>query len=397
MTERIRVGVIGTSWWADLHHLPQFTADTRVQVVAICGRNRERAQAMATKYEIPHVFTDYREMIAQGNLQAIVILTPDDEHFPMTMAALDAGLHVLCEKPLARSAAQARQMYERAETLGVRHMAYFTWRWLPHYRYIHDLVAQGELGRLYHAHFHFMAGNGRNPVYSWRFDPKRATGVLGDYGSHMIDLVGYLVGDIGRVHAQLSINGPRNGPDGRPLYGAWDTATILAELRYGGQAAIEISAVARIHDPAMEQAVILHGEAGSLTASFGLFTAAPKMQLAKGDGSFQDLAIPAHYLQGLDAAQPVGPQMGAIFSQPANGSRSFVDAILTGQTVAPSFYEGWQVQRVIDAAIASHERGGWVDVAAIPTGKTVAPSLYEGWQVQRVMDAAIVSHERGAG
>lgn len=282
MTTPIRIGVIGTSWWADLNHLPLLTSDERVIVVAICGRNQERTQAMATKYNIPQVFTDYRIMFAEGVLDAVVILTPDDEHYAMTMAALDAGLHVLCEKPLARNADQAKQMVERAEAQGVRHMTYFTYRWLPHYRYLRDLLAQGAIGRLYHAHFSFMAGNGRNPAYAWRFDPQRASGVLGDYGSHMVDLARYLVGDIGRVHARLTTNAPRNGPDGRPLNGACDAATLLLEFRDGGQVTIELSAVARTHDPALEHAVVLHGDAGSLTTSFGLFTAAPTVHLIGG-------------------------------------------------------------------------------------------------------------------
>jgi predicted dehydrogenase len=342
--------------------LPFLTTDERVQVTAICGRNRERAQTMATKYNIPHIFTDYRAMFAEGDLQAVAILTPDDEHFAMTMAAIDAGFHVLCEKPLARNAAHAKQLHERAAAQGVRHMSYFTWRWLPHYRYLRDLLAHGAIGRLYHAHFNFMAGNGRNPAYAWRFDSQRASGVLGDYGSHMIDLAHYLVGDIGRVQARLTTHAPRNDPAGRPLYGACDAATLLIDFRYGGQGTIELSAVARTHDPALEQAVVLHGEAGSLTASFGLFTAPPRIELAGGDNGFQELTVPDEYLLGLDPAQPVGPQMGTLFSQPGMGGRSFVDAIVSGQTVAPSFYEGWQAQRVIDAAIVSHKQGGWVEV-----------------------------------
>jgi predicted dehydrogenase len=120
--------------------------------------------------------------------------------------------------------------------------------------------------------------------------------------------------------------------------------------------------VARTHDPALEHAVVLHGEAGSLTASFGLFTAPPRIELAGGDNGFHELTVPDEYLLGLDPAQPVGPQMAALFSQPGMGGRSFVDAILSGQSVAPSFYEGWQAQRVIDAAWVSHEQGGWVEV-----------------------------------
>ena len=91
MTDTIRIGVIGTSWWADMGHLPYFTTDERVKVVAICGRNRQRAQEMATKYSIPHVYTDYHEMLTKGKIQAVVILTPDNEHFAMTMAADATG------------------------------------------------------------------------------------------------------------------------------------------------------------------------------------------------------------------------------------------------------------------------------------------------------------------
>jgi predicted dehydrogenase len=111
MSEKVRVGVIGTSWWADMMHLPSLKSHPGAQIAAICGRKRDRADDMARKYEIPRVFTDYREMIARANLDAVVIATPQDLHYPMTMAALDAGLHVMCEKEMALNAHQAREMY----------------------------------------------------------------------------------------------------------------------------------------------------------------------------------------------------------------------------------------------------------------------------------------------
>lgn len=120
MSNPIRIGVIGTSWFADLGHLPSLAADERVSIAAICGRNRARAEEIAARYRIPQLFTDYHGMLTAGDLDAVVIVTPDDEHFPMAMAALDAGLHVLCEKPLACNADQARQMFERAEARGGR-------------------------------------------------------------------------------------------------------------------------------------------------------------------------------------------------------------------------------------------------------------------------------------
>jgi predicted dehydrogenase len=146
----VRLGVVGTSWYPDLVHLPVLTSYERARVVAICGRNRARAEEMAGKFGIPAAFTDFRAMIEAGNLDALVVLTPDDLHYPVTMDALDAGLHVLCEKSLATSAAQAREMYERAERAGVRHMVFFTYRWLPHQRYVRQLVEDGYVGRPYH-------------------------------------------------------------------------------------------------------------------------------------------------------------------------------------------------------------------------------------------------------
>lgn len=115
MNKSVRVGVIGTSWYADLMHLPTLQSHPQAEIAAICGRNSEPAAALANKYAIPTIYSDYREMIEQGNLDAVVVATPDDLHYPMVMAALDAGLHVICEKPLASSVAQAEAMVAKAE------------------------------------------------------------------------------------------------------------------------------------------------------------------------------------------------------------------------------------------------------------------------------------------
>jgi predicted dehydrogenase len=128
MSTQVRVGFIGTSRYADLSHLATFKSHTQAQLAAICGRNRERAEEMATKYDIPQVFTDYQEMIERGGLDAIVVATPDYLHYPMTMAALAAGMHVLCEKPLAMTAQQAKEVADKAEAMGVKHMTFFTFR-----------------------------------------------------------------------------------------------------------------------------------------------------------------------------------------------------------------------------------------------------------------------------
>lgn len=85
--------------------------------MAVCGRNQDRAKEMAEKYKMPEVYNDYREMIQQAKLDAIVVATPDDTHYEMIMVAFDAGLHVVCEKPIALNADHAREMYIKAETV----------------------------------------------------------------------------------------------------------------------------------------------------------------------------------------------------------------------------------------------------------------------------------------
>src|SRR5438105_1476125 len=148
MPERVRVGMIGRTWWADGRLLPNLKSHPRATLSAICGRDQARAATLAKKYDIPQVYDDYRTMLARADLDAVVIATPDDLHYPMTMAALDAGLHVVCDKPLASNVQRARQMYQKAEAAGLKHMVFFTNRWLPPYQYLAHLMSEGYVGKV---------------------------------------------------------------------------------------------------------------------------------------------------------------------------------------------------------------------------------------------------------
>ena len=144
--EQVRVGMIGTSWYADSMHLPSLTSHPQASVTAICGRNEARAQEMAAKFNVPHVFTDRQAMLHAGLMDAVVIAAPDDLHYPMCMEAIAAGLHVVCEKPLALTAHEAREMAVAADAAGVKHMSFFTLRWFPHTRLLRELVDAGQCG-----------------------------------------------------------------------------------------------------------------------------------------------------------------------------------------------------------------------------------------------------------
>jgi predicted dehydrogenase len=360
MRDKVRVGVIGTSWYADIAHLPRVKSHPRAELAAVCGRNRERAQEMATKYDIPLIFTDYRQMIEKGNLDAVIVSTPDDLHYPMTMDALDAGLHVLCEKPLALSLAQAEEMVEKAEAAGVKHMVCFTYRWTPAGRYLKQLVDSGFVGRCLHCHFSYLAGYGRAARYGWKWDRRRGLGVLGDLGAHAIDLARWYVGDIAKVSARLGTFVERPGVEGQPLDPANDAALLAVEFANGAQGTIQASAVAHI-TRGQEKHIRLYGQSGTLEADES-FVVGEIRGARQDEEQTQVLAIPEELWEGVDRAQPLIAQEMEAFLKQSIGDRQFIDAILDDRPVVPSFYDGLKAQQVIEAALQSHQQGVWVSL-----------------------------------
>jgi predicted dehydrogenase len=363
MVDQVRVGVVNTSWYADALHLPSLTSHPRATVVALCGRRREQAQELAHKFGIPSVYTDYRAMFEQAGLDAVLIAPPDDLHYPMTMDALDAGLHVLCEKPLGMNGTQARAMAEKAAAAKVKHMVFFTFRWLPHTRALFELIQDGFVGRFYHCHISYVHGGGRDGMYRWRLDAARSNGILGDLGSHLIDLARWYNGEIGRVSGQLATYVSRPGADGREPMPANDAATLQVEFGDGAQGTIHVSAVAHVGERGLQQRIVLYGEAGTLEAdfAFGNFGSGREAMairgLRAGETTFQELPIPAHIWGDVDPAQPMD-----VFNKQSVGDRYFIDCILEDRPCSPDFEDGLRVQEVIDAAIESHQTGRWVTV-----------------------------------
>ena len=361
MAEHVRVGVVGTSWFADRFHLPNLASHPRAEITAICGRTRERAEELATKYTIPHVFTDYRDMIASGTLDALVVVTPDALHYPITMAALDAGLHVLCEKALALNAVQAREMYDKAEAAGRKHMVMFTWHWTPHFRYLQHLIEQGFVGRPYHFHVRYEGGYGREATYGWRFDRQQGNGILGDLGSHAIDFARRYVGDIARVSGHLATFVERPGTNAQVLDAANDSALLAVEFANGAHGSIHVSAMTHIGDRQSDTRLALYGEAGSLELVF-TFASAELHGLRQGEDQWQTLEVPDDLWHDVDRGGPFFAQIFDVFTKQPVGNRLFIDAIIEDRPLDSTFYDGWKVQQVVDAAIASHEQGRWIAV-----------------------------------
>ena len=361
MADRVRVGVVGTSWFTKALHLASLASHPEAELTAICGRNRELADSVAADHNIPHVFTDYRLMIASGLLDAVVVVAPDAMHYPITMAALEAGLHVLCEKAMALNADQARQMHDAAEASGLVNMIGYTWRWVPPFNYVHHLIEQGYIGRCHHAHFQYQHGNAFDPAYKWQIDPAQGHGLLGSLGSHMIDLARWYVGDIARISGHLTSFVDRDGPEGGPFTSANDSALIAIEFADGAQGTICVSGVTHVAERGQDFQLRLYGDAGSLEIDFD-FARSRLRGVQKGEEEWRDLPVPSEFLgQGVNPPL-AGFDFFAPFTNQPVGDRLFIDGITKGRPVEPNFYDGWQAQQVIDATFASHDEGRWITI-----------------------------------
>jgi len=363
-TDHVRIGIIGTSYWVDEFHLPILQDHPHALVHALCGRNAARLEALANKFGVKKTFTDYRQMLEAGNLDAVIICTPEDQHYPMTMAALDVGLHVLCEKPMAFTAAEALEMLQTAEAKQVKHMINFTMRWIPHFQYLKHLVADNYIGKPYHAHFHLLTGwNTDRKGYTWYYDPKHSRGDASELGAHLIDQARWYLGEIKSVQASIRSFVKRTASDGNEMADpANDSAIYVLEFQNGAHATLHVSTVSHVGNELRDtgQFISLHGQAGTLESRAGLWSANPISEivgLRRGAERAETLQIPDSYF-GSDGRE----NLFGFMDKPILGPRLFVDAILNDRPLYPNFYDGYKVQQVIQAGLESAQTGNAIHI-----------------------------------
>jgi predicted dehydrogenase len=175
------------------------------KLVAVCGRNEEATRAAAIRFGYESYYTDWRAMVADDRVQLFDNGGPNDAHAEPCIVAAQAGKHILCEKPLARTAEEAKTMLDAVQKAGVKHMTAFNYRFVPAIRQMRKLIDSGALGRIYHFRAVYLQ-EWIMPHYNmpmiWRLKKDVAgSGALGDLGAHIIDLGRYLVGDVSSVSA----------------------------------------------------------------------------------------------------------------------------------------------------------------------------------------------------
>jgi predicted dehydrogenase len=372
MTNPIKIGIVGTSWWTDAMYLPALATHPLAQLTAICGRNADKAHEMAQRWHIPQVFTDAEAMIRDAGLDAIVVASSNESHYAITTSALNAGLHVLCEKPLALTYAQAKDMADMADAKGVKHLVPFTYANMPVNRYIKQLVDEGFIGKPYHLNLRYYSGYGRNTNYVWRFDARRAgSGAVGDIGSHFMYLARWWFGphageitEVSCMTGNLVERAPLD-PSGQPYPMTDDTSVTLLRFASGAQAVIHTTTVAWEGTPfGQTHHAELHGSDGTLYGFCDWDTVQQVKGAKAGQGAVQIMPIPDS-IWGDARRDTVHNTYRDVFRKQDHMARGWVNAIAHDTPVSPGFGEGAVIQRVIEAALKSAQERRFVALEEI--------------------------------
>lgn len=189
---KVRIGIVGAGGIAPAH-IEAFNNNPYAEVVAICNRNEERARLRAQQYGIPLVYSDYHKLLANSDIDAVSVTTPNSTHAPITIDALNAGKHVLCEKPPAMNAGEAMNMKQAADKNGKLLMYAFVRRFGQNAGVLKEMIDNGDLGTIYYAKTGWLRRCG-NPGGWFSNKELAGGGPLIDVGVHILDLAMYLMG-----------------------------------------------------------------------------------------------------------------------------------------------------------------------------------------------------------
>jgi predicted dehydrogenase len=370
---RVRVGIIGTGRIANMVHVPSLKlCPDLCEVLGVTSRVEERAAAFAAQWGIPRVYPDWRVLLGDPQIDAVVICPPSGLTATIATAALAAGKHVLCEKPLGLNAAEARALQSAAERGGRIHMVAFTFRFVPALRFLKRLVSEGHFGEIRHwrsSHITDLMLDPTTPA-AWRNVRTHAgAGVLADMGSHGIDCARYLLGEMTAVSAMSRLyvrERPSATGGGTVPVDADDACSVTAEFANGAIGTFDLNrAVAGRGGSgrANYQSVEIHGTGGAaiyeLIHPFQLqISLGPAMtktqQWACAEVPFDLMKYPG---------SPRNPRMDdPLLGYKFDQGVAFLRAIRGETQDYPTFRDGAAAQQVVDAVEAALQQRRWIDI-----------------------------------
>jgi predicted dehydrogenase len=365
------MGAAHSQAWRTAPHV--FDLPLRPAMAALCGRNAAAVRAAAGRLGWAATETDWRALVKRDDVQLVDVCTPGDGHAEVAIAALEAGKHVLCEKPLANTLDEAEAMTaaaDRAAARGVRAMTGFNYRRVPAIALARQLVTDGRIGQIRHVRASYLQDWLVDPEFplTWRLQRERAgSGALGDLGAHIVDLAQYLTGEliagVSAATATFVRERPLEGGGSGPVT-VDDAAVFTARLASGALASFEASRFATGRKNQLR--IELNGERGSVAFDLERLN---ELQFCDRDGDpatagFRTILVTEPGHPYLSAWWPPGHVLGWEHTF-THEVRDLVTAIAAGTDPAPSFRDGLQVQRVLAAVEQSATReSAWTPVTA---------------------------------
>ncbi len=365
---KLRIGVLGAGRWANMAHIPGWKRDPRVEVVALCDVEKALAQEMAQRFGIPEHTDDWQGLIARPDIDVIDIVTPSNTHQELAAAAVEAGKHVLSEKPVAHDFRETLRLDAEAKRKGLKTKLGFTFRHTPGVRYAKSLIDQGFVGRPF-----IFNGYEQNSQWLDPQTPLRRSQMREDQSMvQVVSLEGYgaPIIDIGRwwVGAGYSsvVGTMRNFIPERRVWGSDrltpmnidDGDVFVAEFGNGVIGSIQTSFVTIGNFPGVEARIF--GDKGAIICrmveEFGI---AETIKLATPDSvEFKEVEIPRKFYPR--EGNPKESWRSLFY---ANLIEDFIDDILDGgDRNQGNFADGAAVQEVINAVELSIRQRRWVDL-----------------------------------
>jgi predicted dehydrogenase len=357
-SSRKSIGIIGVGFGAQVH-VPAFRSEGW-DVAAICSRSREKAQKAADEAGIASVYSDPMELIRRDDLAAIAIITPPGAHHRLSIAALDAGKHVLCEKPFAIDAKQAEEMRAAADKSGRTAMIAHEFRHTPQRAYIRQLLADGYIGKFQLCTMELFLDRyvSREPrPLTWSAYKSEGGGLLGALGSHYIDALRFWFGEIASVSGWLAALRPDvvDAATGKMIKAETDdTFSFAVTFKTGGLATMTSSFAVT---PARGAKIAVMGDRGTLIAGQpGPNPLENGIVVASRDGAaLQELKTPAQYTPFTDARDHRLMAFRLLV-------RDFTKGIEQATSPPPNFTDGLRCQQVLDAVRESSASGHTVNL-----------------------------------
>jgi len=355
MAEKIGIGIIGTGF-ARTVQIPAFQKIEGARLVSIASGRRENAEQSARDFNIPHWTDDWRETVERDDVDLICITTPPGFHREMTLSALANDKHVLCEKPMAMNAAEAREMWEKSKEKNLLAVIDHELRFLNGRRQACSMIRAGEIGKIRHVKYNFRAPH-RGDVglpWTWWSDERQGGGALGAIVSHIFDSLRWFTGaEIAQVFCQLQTHVKQRQDSNGELRAVTSDDESNLILRFADSELTEDStaniSTSMVEYPAYQNRIELFGTSGSLRVEYDgeLFVG------KAGDKSWQKVEINLN--ERLETAPNTGWNNGfLVFAE------KIVKALQTGETTvenAATFEDGYKIQIALDAARESSASG----------------------------------------